>query len=400
MSEESTVLLGSYKNSREYIILKAWTSGYHKRCSQNLRNAVLVLLNISSNLTGTITLPLLSVTMDTIGSDNFVVIYHTVLVCSLLLIFIVIFSKTCIDKTVPLTLASSWKVVLANALSNVVNFILVVYASPPSRTPPYLQSILFMTAIPFTVLLRLLFLRKGMSAGRGISCAVIVVGLFISSEPQIWGLKTQQTASNASSSLTERILWPLCFALGFIPFALVNLTCEKELTRKNSEAMNFILWSQIFQMILMTALFWTDFIPGFGMVDNFADFKSNIKGGLRCLYSSNSSCRQALVKSWLFILAFTFGTLSQYLLIQSSDGAIFAAVVEAVVGPFASLFWTLFEYNQVDDSVRWNPVFNITTSFSIGGLALMIPGVILYNYFVIQEKKSEDINLDMVLNTN
>ena len=30
----------------------------------------------------------------------------------------------------------------------------------------------------------------------------------------------------------------------------------------------------------------------------------------------------------------------------------------------------------------------------------MIPGVILYNYFVIQEKKSEDINLDMVLNTN
>lgn len=118
------------------------------------------------------------------------------------------------------------------------------------------------------------------------------------------------------------------------------------------------------------------------------------------MYSSNSSCRQALVKSWLFILAFTFGTLSQYLLIQSSDGAIFAAVVEAVVGPFASLFWTLFEYNQVDDIVRWNPVFNITTSFSIGGLALMIPGVILYNYFVIQEKKSEDINLDMVLNTN
>ena len=161
MSQESTVLLGSYKNSREYIILKAWTSGYHKRCSQNLRNAVLVLLNIASNLTGTITLPLLSVTMDTIGSDNFVLIYHTVLVCSLLLIFIVIFSKTCIDKTVPLTLASSWKVVLANALSNVVNFILVVYASPPSRTPPYLQSILFMTAIPFTVLLRLLFLRKG-----------------------------------------------------------------------------------------------------------------------------------------------------------------------------------------------------------------------------------------------
>uniref|UniRef100_K1QQD4 Uncharacterized protein n=1 Tax=Magallana gigas TaxID=29159 RepID=K1QQD4_MAGGI len=137
---------------------------------------------------------------------------------------------------------------------------------PPSRTPPYLQSILSMTAIPFTVLLRLVFLRKGVSPGRGICCAVIIVGLFISSEPQIWGLNTQQTENNASSSLLQRILWPMCFALGFVPFALVNLTCEKVLTTRNSEALNFILWSQLVQIPLLTGFFWTDFIPGFGML--------------------------------------------------------------------------------------------------------------------------------------
>lgn len=74
---------------------------------------------------------------------------------------------------------------------------------------------------------------SGVSPGRGICCAVIIVGLFISSEPQIWGLNTQQTEDNASNSLLQRVLWPMCFALGFVPFALVNLTCEKVLTRRN-----------------------------------------------------------------------------------------------------------------------------------------------------------------------
>ena len=106
-----------------------------------------------------------------------------------------------------------------------------------------------------------------MSAGRGISCAVIVVGLFISSEPQIWGLKTQQTASNASSSLTERILWPLCFALGFIPFALVNLTCEKELTRKNVMKIRII---ELIVLLLYMLVFDEDSISTLGVINSIS----------------------------------------------------------------------------------------------------------------------------------
>ena len=112
-----------------------------------------------------------------------------------------------------------------------------------------------------------------MSAGRGISCAVIVVGLFISSEPQIWGLKTQQTASDANSSLTERILWPLCFALGFIPFALVNLTCEKELTRKNVMK---ILIIELIVLLLYMHVFDEDSISTLGVIAYHIE-KLNIK---------------------------------------------------------------------------------------------------------------------------
>lgn len=165
MSRDSEPFSNSVQSSinlRDIVILQAWTSGYTKKWGQNLRKVIFTLLFIASNLTGSVTLPLLSATMDAVGSDIFVVIYHTAIISSLLLIFVVISLRTCINRSIPLTLASSWKIVLANALANVFNYILVIYASPPSRTPPYLQSILTMTAIPFTVLLRLLLLRKGM----------------------------------------------------------------------------------------------------------------------------------------------------------------------------------------------------------------------------------------------
>ncbi|XP_061188660.1 uncharacterized protein LOC133196821 [Saccostrea echinata] len=392
-SRESDLLLGNVNNKRDYIILTAWTCGYTRRWRRSLRNITLVLMYILSNLTGNVTFPLLSKRFKAIGSDSFVFIFYTVVIASILIFILVIFSKRFVDKTISLTLASSAKMVLANALASVFSFILIVYASPPSRTPPYLQSILFVTVIPLTVVCRVFLLRKGVSFGRGICCCVVVVGLFISSEPQIWGLNTQQKGFNTSGSPTERISWPLCYTLGLFPFVLVNVTCEKELVKKNSDALNFIMWSQSAQIIMMTTLLWTDFIPGFGMTSNVSEFKEHAKQGIICLYSVHVNCRSTLVRSWIFISAFTIGTISQYLLIQSSDGAIFVAIVQAVASPLATLFWTLFDYNEAEDSIRWNPVFNEMTAFCLCGLALMFPGVILYKNFTSQEEKSEQENL-------
>uniref|UniRef100_K1PN94 Uncharacterized protein n=1 Tax=Magallana gigas TaxID=29159 RepID=K1PN94_MAGGI len=107
-------------------------------------------------------------------------------------------------------------------------------------------------------------------------------------------------------------------------------------------------------------------------VDNFSDFRNHFQRGLQCSYSSASDCGRAVTRSWIFIAAFTCGTFSQYLLVQSSDGAIFASIVEAVVGPLASLFWTLYRYNKSDNSIHWHPVFNETTAFSLAGLEVIL----------------------------
>jgi hypothetical protein len=60
-----------------------------------------------------------------------------------------------------------------------------------------------------------------------------MAGLFITSEPQIFGINSDDDSNTAEESTSARILWPLCFALGFLPIGLMNVICEKEL--KTSE---------------------------------------------------------------------------------------------------------------------------------------------------------------------
>lgn len=56
-----------------------------------------------------------------------------------------------------------------------------------------------------------------------------MAGLFITAEPQIFGINTDDDSNTADESTSARILWPLCFALGFLPIGLMNVICEKEL---------------------------------------------------------------------------------------------------------------------------------------------------------------------------
>jgi hypothetical protein len=52
-----------------------------------------------------------------------------------------------------------------------------------------------------------------------------------------------------------------------------------------------------------------------------------------------------------------------------------------MVTPLATLFWTFFTFDPEQDHFYWNPMFTETTAFTIGGLAIIVPAVILYNVF-------------------
>lgn len=62
-------------------------------------------------------------------------------------------------------------------------------------------------------------------------------------------------------------------------------------------------------------------------------------------------------------------------LLRHSEGATWLAIVVSLVTPLGFLFWTLFN----ESPFMWHPEAHVSTWFSIGALAMMVPAVFAYN---------------------
>ena len=94
-----------------------------------------------------------------------------------------------------------------------------------------------------------------------------------------------------------------------------------------------------------------------------------------------SSCAQVPAYGALFILAYSFGNLTANMLIKYSSGAIYSVLVQVLVTPVATLFWTFF---AAEPSIHWAPLFNLATVFVVVGLLIMVPSIMFYTYFTDQ----------------
>ena len=75
-----------------------------------------------------------------------------------------------------------------------------------------------------------MFVLSGINLARTLCTACVMVGLFITVMPQLWGLSGSGSGTgDINKSITARILWPVCFTLGFLPYGIMNVICEKEL---------------------------------------------------------------------------------------------------------------------------------------------------------------------------
>lgn len=132
------------------------------RFTATTRNTLIAIMNVFSNVLMNTSLPVYAGTMEVIGSDIFVLLFITCIIITVVFTLLTLFVKyTKIDSRATLRPTSSFKILFCMGLFTAMNGILVVYASPPNRTPPYLQGILQSSVIPFTVLLRLIILRRG-----------------------------------------------------------------------------------------------------------------------------------------------------------------------------------------------------------------------------------------------
>lgn len=132
-----------------------------KKYSDNLRNIILAVLNLFFNIVVNISLPIYAGTMEKVGGDMYALLAQAAIYFTLLFILLTYFAKVTIDRSISMKPTASFKILLLMGFLTTMNGILVVFASPPDRTPPYLQGILQTTVIPYTIIFRLLILRKG-----------------------------------------------------------------------------------------------------------------------------------------------------------------------------------------------------------------------------------------------
>eukprot|EP00494_Astrolonche_serrata_P027957 UN28222 len=135
-------------------------------------------------------------------------------------------------------------------LCDAINGMMVVYAAPGNRTSPELQSILGNFLIPMTVFFRWIILSDLPSLGQLMASVFVVIALFVCLVPKIFDLKQPPNARTPSG--TWGIMWPIIFACGFFPAALMNVVEEKVMKDKKSDVnLLYMLFS-----ICTWQLFW------------------------------------------------------------------------------------------------------------------------------------------------
>merc|ERR1712066_1107894 len=103
-----------------------------------------------------------------------------------------------------------------------------------------------------------------------------------------------------------------------------------------------------------------------------------------------SSCGdEAFLWGILFILFYMISYAAGVLLLRNTEGAVWQAVVTSLVGPLSTAWWALF---QPSPYFHWAPHWSVETTFAVLGLAVMIPGLVLYHiYGQASEKECADM---------
>ncbi|XP_022791170.1 uncharacterized protein LOC111330563 [Stylophora pistillata] len=292
---------------------------------------------------------------------------------------------------------------------NALNGALVVFASKGSRTPPYLQAILGNFMIPLTVLFRMLIVRKKPTLLK-LSCSIImVVGLFICLISTIFPEVDPESKERKDVAQgVSRVMWPIIFMLGFAPLAAMNVIQEKGVKMENKSSkkginlLYFLFWTSSYQLLCVGVLFWLDVLPWYGNVSNIQEFGENWWFGVQCFFGGAGCDFTSGTRGTLFILMYVLSYAGGANLLRHTEGATWLAIVMSLVTPLGFIFWTLFE----ESPFKWHPAGHVSTWFSIGALAIMVPAIFVYNMGAPEisldtnENQSEEYNSGQPLLSN
>lgn len=266
--------------------------------------------------------------------------------------------------------------------SDAVNGILVVFAANGTRTPPYLQSILGNFLIPLTVLFRLIILRRKPTLLKLLCSFAVVIGLFICIIPTVFPKIDHETSDETTFQVAafSRVMWPIIFMLGSIPEATMRVfeergvKIEDDTSNEQINLLYFLFWTSTYELLCVVLFIWVDFLPWYGDA-NLSNFGTKWATGFRCFFGGVGCSATPGIAGIIYILTHCLSHVGAANLLRHGEGATLLAIVMSLETPLGFLFWTLFK----EVPFKWQPKGHVGTWFSIGGLAIMVPAIYIYN---------------------
>jgi hypothetical protein len=217
---------------------------------------------------------------------------------------------------------------------NALNGILVVYASPPSRTPVDLQSILVQSILPYTFISSYFIKGEVPQKFQSIGASTVAFGIAISLIPVFMSL------ANIGDFSFKNLIWCAVFLAGNLPAALCNVYQDSTLKTYDGEIeiIQLLAWSSLYQLIVMVCAYWTGFVPGFGFSSSPSEFTSEMKYSIGCYFGECSG-------TWFIGLVFTIFYIITYIttgVLVKYRTANYTTLLNSISVSVAITFWILF----------------------------------------------------------
>ncbi|KAK7486166.1 hypothetical protein BaRGS_00022632 [Batillaria attramentaria] len=133
----------------------------HRQSSWGRKLLIFVLsaLTVLSFVAVRIALPLYAGSANKAGGDDFTVLLYASMWHPVVMTTVTVVTKTFCDRSIALLPAVAWKVLILIGFLSTLNGTCFAFAA--DRTPPHIQALLLAARIPFTVVARMILLRKG-----------------------------------------------------------------------------------------------------------------------------------------------------------------------------------------------------------------------------------------------
>lgn len=216
--------------------------------------------------------------------------------------------------------------------------ILIIYSSPEIRVPVDIRGILLQTAIPISLLFSYLIKHEKLNKNQIIGAFIVFVGILTSLIPIFISLGYKTGIYNISN-----ILWCLILVCGLFCDVMVNIYVDLTLKEfKEIDIGLLMLWSSIYQLIIVIMFFWIDFIPYFGLSGTFNNWKESFVYGFKCSFSNIGA--EPCKNTFVLLISYCMINILEFIavcLILKYTTANFYMILNSLISPISVTFWII-----------------------------------------------------------